>query len=77
MEYAYAVVRFLEEDGDDDTVSEVPVIWLDNNNTECWWPSSKNINWLIAKSVPPNKETWKKYKIIIESYCSEYFVCLL
>lgn len=67
----FAVVRFLE-DSDEDAVSEVPVGWLDNNNTECWWPQSKNIGYLISKSVLPNKDTWKKYSIRVESFCSEY-----
>lgn len=66
----YAVVIFRE----DNTTSEVPVTWLTENNTQCWWPIKiKNPSTLMEKIVQPaNDGKWKKFDVTIESYCSKF-----
>jgi len=41
----FAVVSFPNDgNNEEEIVSEVPVLWLRSNLTQCWWPSVKNIN---------------------------------
>jgi len=50
----FAVVSFPNDgNNEEEIVSEVPVLWLRSNLTQCWWPSIKNINTFIAKQIPP------------------------
>lgn len=66
----YAVVKFIGDE-DSNSFSEVPSIWLTENNTKCWWPIlTKNV--LIAKKAEPNTETWKKFEILVECFYSKF-----
>lgn len=68
LNYDYAVVKFL--DGSD-TVSEVPVSWLVDNNEYCLWPPVKNVAPYLTKCAKP-EATWEKFKIKLESLCSKF-----
>lgn len=68
-DYTYAVVKFL--DGEE-AVSEVPIEWLDDENNCCWWPPTKNVASYLAKRTIPNKDTWLKYRVKLESLASKW-----
>lgn len=58
----YAVVEFSNKK----EFSIVPLIWLSDDKTWCYWPknvlSEKQLKTLI-ESLSPAKETWTKYSI--------------
>ncbi|KAB0794566.1 hypothetical protein PPYR_11405, partial [Photinus pyralis] len=69
---AYAVVSFTRTDDveeEDCTTSEIPMAWLFENNTKCWWPShSKNVGSLISRNVSPNIQKWSiEHDIVVEA----------
>ncbi|KAI4455158.1 hypothetical protein MML48_9g00000572 [Holotrichia oblita] len=62
----YAVVYFPS----DKTYSEIPVNWIQSDSL-CWWPNStKKAYNLMARNVLPDVDTWNKYDIRIESFCT-------
>ncbi|KAB0790106.1 hypothetical protein PPYR_15573 [Photinus pyralis] len=68
---SYAVVTFTNSsdhpDENDYCTSEIPMSWLCNNNTKCWWPTSnKNVGSLISKGAPPNTEKWSVEDVVVE-----------
>lgn len=65
----YAIVEFTE----DGLVSEVPTIWLTDKCTSCWWPPTKNVSSLILKAAMPYENTWVKYPVRLETYCSKLY----
>ncbi|XP_045483264.1 uncharacterized protein LOC123688683 isoform X2 [Harmonia axyridis] len=66
---AYAVVHFIE----DDVFSEVPVSWLNFDNTECVWPPNnpKNVRNLIKMRAAP-KSDWPSHKVNLEGIYEKY-----
>ncbi|KYN02828.1 hypothetical protein ALC62_06346 [Cyphomyrmex costatus] len=67
----FAVVTFLNDgNNEEETVSEVPSLWLCSNLTKCWWPSVKNINIFIVKKIPPvtDNPRWSVYPIKFHGY---------
>lgn len=47
----HAVVKFLT----DCTYSEIPIIWLHKNNSQCWWPPrTSNCPQMIANCEKPD-----------------------
>ncbi|KAB0804458.1 hypothetical protein PPYR_01428 [Photinus pyralis] len=62
----YAVVRF-----DDESVSEVPITWLFDNNRSSWWPrNSKVATSYINRYSPPDPDSWSKYSVVaVEAIC--------
>lgn len=69
----FVVVRFIEEDEDDELVSEIPSNWLDGEDY-CWWPlTKKDKSSLIARRVQPEKcnGKWEKCQIEIKHQCSK------
>ncbi|XP_031328237.1 uncharacterized protein LOC116159405 [Photinus pyralis] len=67
---SYAVVTFLnndDEETDEYYSSEIPMSWLCENNTKCWWPAqSKNVTSLITREVPPNTDKWDLEEIKVD-----------
>uniref|UniRef100_A0A1Y1LNU0 DUF4806 domain-containing protein n=1 Tax=Photinus pyralis TaxID=7054 RepID=A0A1Y1LNU0_PHOPY len=69
---SYAVVSFIREHSEDedeeDSTSEVPMSWLSESNTKCWWPvHSKNVTSLIKRMVPPNPDKWVLENVKVEA----------
>lgn len=70
----FAVVRFIEEN----TISEVPSKWLDENN-KCWWPHRNSKTHIIKSDVPGSTKGtfWQKYDVeILKTEC-KYRFCLM
>lgn len=61
----YAVVSFIDEDSEDEITSEVPEYWLTKDKKQCWWPKTKDVRRLIAKSVKPSvkDKNWSLYNV--------------
>ncbi|KAF5305926.1 hypothetical protein FQR65_LT07537 [Abscondita terminalis] len=65
----YAVVKFINDDFDEEVTSEVPALWLTKENKKCWWPKTKNINSLIFdRTVPNNTGKWDLLDVVFEGY---------
>ncbi|XP_050506350.1 uncharacterized protein LOC126884459 [Diabrotica virgifera virgifera] len=67
---SYTVVRFLEENEEEEIISEVPSSWIESKY--CWWPSSKNVSILISKGACPDKNKWKKYPVAVLGVVDDY-----
>ncbi|XP_044744691.1 uncharacterized protein LOC123306657 [Coccinella septempunctata] len=69
---AYTVVKFMEENDDEEVISEVPSSWVENGL--CWWPSTKNVSNLICKRAVPDKNNgkWKQYPATILYITDDY-----
>ncbi|CAH0549748.1 unnamed protein product [Brassicogethes aeneus] len=66
----FAVVKFLNNDGDEELFSEVPSNWLTKNNSHCYWPP-KHHTLYISKMFPP-QEDWDEYEVEVECFCETY-----
>lgn len=69
---SYAVVKFLNEKGEDDEelVSEVPFSWLSADRQFCKWPPGQYASIYIGKNVAPSKD-WEEHRIELEFTCGE------
>ncbi|XP_046410899.1 uncharacterized protein [Neodiprion pinetum] len=59
----YAVIEFLV--GEDRECALVPVLWLVENNTQCYWPRTKTEDHFtkLVKSKAAYEKTWPKFAI--------------
>lgn len=56
----------------------VPLIWLVDNNTKCFWPSSGDVKTLARNCTPPNVKNWSCW--IIKEICvasGEYLLIVM
>lgn len=68
MSHLYAVVKFA-----DNSFSEIPVKWLFDNDSSCWWPSKhKNPSGLMLKDIQPDVNTWEIHEVHVECYTCKY-----
>lgn len=62
----YAIVEFLNSQSESSgEVSIVPLIWLQKNDTRCYWPirTNKTPFQEFVKSLTPFKKSWPCYKV--------------
>ncbi|XP_039302556.1 bromodomain-containing protein DDB_G0270170-like isoform X3 [Solenopsis invicta] len=65
--YNYAVVQFPA----DQTYSEIPITWLKEDDSQCWWPPrTSNCLQMIANCESPDYKTWATYKINVVKLCT-------
>ncbi|XP_039314174.1 uncharacterized protein LOC105204764 isoform X7 [Solenopsis invicta] len=65
--YNYAVVQFPA----DQTYSEIPITWLKEDDSQCWWPPrTSNCPQMIANCESPDYKTWATYKINVVKLCT-------
>nr|CAI5830353.1 unnamed protein product [Callosobruchus analis] len=50
--------------------SEVPVSWLSDNGTKCWWPRTLHAFNFMRRGEAPDKDTWQLHEARVEMYCS-------
>ncbi|KAK4882252.1 hypothetical protein RN001_005571 [Aquatica leii] len=62
----FAVVYFCS----DKTTSEIPVSWLTENESACWWPPSRYASSYIVNKYNPDPQTWTKHAVKVEFYCA-------
>lgn len=68
---SFAVIKFLG----DGSFSEVPVSWLDHDESSCWWPRCKNPAAFMMKGLLPEPDSgnWFLYDVVVESYAGIKF----
>ncbi|KAK4885862.1 hypothetical protein RN001_002133 [Aquatica leii] len=62
----FAVVYFCS----DKTTSEIPVSWLTENESACWWPPTRYASSYIVNKYNPDPQTWTKHAVKVEFYCA-------
>lgn len=66
----------LNANNEEEEVSEVPSLWILDNQEQCWWPPQslkQNLRYLILKQAQPDIKTWGKYSVQVEGYFSKQF----
>nr|CAI5866941.1 unnamed protein product [Callosobruchus analis] len=53
--------------------SEVPVSWLSDNGTKCWWPRTLHAFNFMRRGEEPDKDTWQLHEARVEMYCCMFY----
>jgi hypothetical protein len=61
----FAVVEFVHKEGSARSLAIVPLLWLEKNDKNCFWPRTTNRIPLadFVKKQTPYKKNWPSYKI--------------
>lgn len=74
MNKPYAVVIFTDNSSlEFESASEIPSCWLTSDQTQCWWPNTKNVGPHISKKSKPDKK-WQLHNITYVGFYGKFLI---